>query len=203
MPTQANQIITTQTTQVIKEQTQAIQGITTLQAIDIVLEMFGINIDTVCQDELEAFQFNIEAKASVYASSEFSCFNTVRNKEVNYNYNSISNVVCDLVAMNLVTWLSSTIFYVKDASSCKIEVCFKSCTSTLTGEVWTIEDTTMEDSSLYFSFNRESAEVYLKNHLSSVRDESNENYSHLIFEDNKISGVDCVRCKIIQGNEHY
>lgn len=202
MPTNQIQVIKEQT-QVIKEQTQAIQGITTLQAIDVVLEMFGINIDTVCQDELESFQFNIEAKASVYTGTRFSCFSKVRNKEVNYNYNSISNVVCDLVAMNLVTWLSSDLSYVKDTSACKIEVCFNSCTSTLTGEVWTIEDTTMEDSSLYFSFNKESAEIYLKNHLSSVRDESNENYSHLIFEDNKISGVDCIGCKIIQGSEHY
>lgn len=187
----------TNQTQVIKEQTQANKEDKILNTI---IDMFGLDRDTLYQDEIEAFQLNIEAKTSAYTGARFSCFSKVRNKEVNYN--SISNVVCDLVAMGLVSWLSSDLSYVKDTPTCKIEVCFNSCTSTLTGEVWTIDKDWL-NSSLYFSFNRESAEIYLKNHLSSVRDESNENYSHLIFEDNKILGVDCLGYKIIQGNEKY
>ena len=180
---------------------QAIQGITTLQAIDVVLEMFDIKKELLLHDELESLQFNIEAKTSVSTGTRYSCFNKTRNKTVDHM--SISDVVTDLVAMSLVAWFSSDLSYVKDVASCKIEICFNSCISSLTGEAWIMEEFSIEDNSLYFTFNKESANEYLRRHITSVRDESNENHSWLVFENDTMLGMDCLIYKIIQGNVKY
>ena len=180
---------------------QAIQGITTLQAIDVMLEMFDIKKELLLHDELESLQFDIEAKTSIYTGTRYSCFNKTRNKTVDHM--SISDVVTDLVAMSLVAWFGSDLSYVKDAPSCKIEICFNSCISSLTGEVWKIEEWYMEDNSLYFNFNRESANEYLRRHITSVRDESNENHSYLVFENDTVLGMDCLIYKIVQGEFEY
>ena len=180
---------------------QAIQGITTLQAIDVMLEMFDIKKELLLHDELESLQFDIEAKTSVSTGTRYSCFNKTRNKTVDHM--SISDVVTDLVAMSLVAWFSSDLSYVKDVPSCKIEVCFNSCISSLTGEAWVMEEWDIEDNSLYFTFNKESANEYLRRHITSVRDENNENHSYLVFESDTILGIDCFRYKIVQGEFEY
>ena len=180
---------------------QAIQGITTLQAIDVVLEMFDIKKELLLHDELESLQFDIEAKTSVSTGTRYSCFNKTRNKTVDHM--SISDVVTDLVAMSLVAWFSSDLSYVKDVPSCKIEVCFNSCISAYTGEAWVMEEWDIEDNSLYFTFNKESANEYLRRHITSVRDENNENHSYLVFENDTMLGMDCLTYKIVQGEFEY
>lgn len=183
------------------QDTQNTQGTTTLQAIDVLLQMFDINKELLLHEELESLQFDIEAKTSVSTGTRYSCFNKTRNKTVDHM--SISDVVTDLITMSLVAWFSSELSYVKDAQSCKVEICFNSCVSSLTGETWVIEEWYKEDNSLYFNFNRESANEYLRRHITSVRDDSNENHSWLVFENDTVLGMDCLTYKIVQGEFEY
>jgi len=180
---------------------QAIQGITTLQAIDVVLEMFDIKKELLLHDELESLQFNIGAKTSVSTGTRYSCFNKTRNKTVDHM--SISDVVTDKWLLSLVAWFSSDLSYVKDVPSVKIEIGFNGCISKCTGEVWKIKEFSIEDNSLYFNFNRESANEYLRRHITSVRDENNENHSYLVFENDTLLGIDCLSYKIVQGDFEY
>lgn len=183
-----NQIITTQ-------ETQQSQTNTTLK---VVLEMFKINLPALDDEEIEALRFTVQVCGYTYNNGKYDCFNRFKKQEINHM--SISDVVCDMVAMSLASWSHSDVSFVKESSCCRIDVNFLECVSTLTGESWIMEEQDLEETVMSFAFNRKVAKTYLFNHLSSIRDESNENYSWLVFEDDDI---DFITYKIVQGNEKY
>lgn len=176
------------------EETQS-QSNTTLKAV---LEMFKINLLALDQEEIEALRFTVQVCGYTYNNGKYDCFNRFKKQEINHM--SISDIVCDMVAMSLASWSHSDVSFVKESSCCRIDVNFLECINTLTGESWTMEEQDLEETVMSFAFNRKVAKTYLFNHLSSIRDESAETYSWLVFEDDH-KGL--ITYKIIQGSEHY
>lgn len=178
------------------------ESIKTDLVLSTLLDKFSIDKDFIHEDELKGLRFYTSSAAYVKrdnTNNSLSKFNVVRNKDVSHL--NISEVVCNLVAINLVNWLSSELSYVHDSDSCNIVVSFVKCVSTLTGEEWRMNDE--DDLFLEFHFNKRQANTYLWNHIAFARDDSEDKHSWLVFENDKELSVDCISYRISQGDESY
>ena len=165
--------------------------------LTIIEERFQLH--SLTQKELNKLNLHLEVGGLVKSSEDFSMFNTITNKTVKLI--DTSEEVCNMIALVLVNWLSSEHSYVNEADKCYVKVDFFEIVSEETGEVF---DTKIGDELFpVFSFTKEQAQTYLLNHIACVTDETRENHSWLIFENDTILGIDCLSYKIVQGEFEY